>query len=384
MRYHHYIRAFATTLVLLMWWSLMWSQSTLEFQGQLSLLSSYSPDNELEGYFGGRYIPELSFAIPLDSSQTKLLDFEASGNMYANTLFSFFDDSESDGSVQPYRIWARYTSSQFELRAGLQKIDFGSATLLRPLQWFNQIDPRDPLQLTNGVYGVLGRYYFLNNANIWLWALIGNDKTRGFDAIETNNKIPEFGGRYQHPTPNGEIALSYHHRNANSTHLSFVPQFEKIPEHRFGLDGKWDLTVGVWFEAAVIHKTEDLGILTNQTHLNFGMDYTFGLGNGLHVVLEHLTSATDDSFFGFEEKVNLTGTAISYPLGFFDNISTVVLYNWTAKDIILNAIYSRDFGSISGYFMAYYNPSTVVGFQQNELVNQFEGPGVRIMLVYNH
>ena len=28
------------------------------------------------------------------------------------------------------------------------------------------IDPRDPLQLTNGVWGLLGRYYFMNNANL--------------------------------------------------------------------------------------------------------------------------------------------------------------------------------------------------------------------------
>merc|ERR1712127_1137306 len=105
-------------------------------------------------------------------------------------------------------------TNQFELRVGLQKIDFGSASLLRPIQWFNQIDPRDPLQLTNGVYGVLGRYYFLNNANIWLWTLYGNEKTRGFDALETNKKVPEFGGRIQYPTKKGEIALSYHHRSA--------------------------------------------------------------------------------------------------------------------------------------------------------------------------
>jgi len=360
------------------------AQQKLEFDGQISLFSSYSPDNDLEGFLGGRYIPELSYTIPIDSAQSRMLDFEASANISGSSLFSFFDEASTDGTVQPYRLWARYTSNQFELRAGLQKIDFGSALLLRPIQWFNQIDPRDPLQLTNGVYGLLGRYYFLNNANIWLWALIGNEQTRGFDAIETNKKIPEFGGRYQHPMSKGEIAISYHHRNANSTHLAFIPQFEKIPEHRFGLDGKWDLTSGIWFEASVIHKTEDLGILTNQTHLNFGADYTFGIGNGLHVVVEHLTSATDVSFLGFEEKVNLTGTTFSYPLGFFDNLSSVVLYNWTAKDIIFNAIYNHEFGEISGYFMAYYNPSTVVGFQQNELVNQFAGPGIRVMLVYNH
>ena len=35
--------------------------------------------------------------------------------------------------------------------------------------------------------------------------------------------------------------------------------------------------------------------------------------------------------------------------------------------------------------MAFYNPDTPQqGIQQNELVNQFAGPGIRLMLVYNH
>ena len=60
-------------------------------------------------------------------------------------------------------------NKNIENRLGLQKIDFGSALLIRPLQWFNQIDPRDPLRLTNGVYGILFRQYFNDNSNIWLW-----------------------------------------------------------------------------------------------------------------------------------------------------------------------------------------------------------------------
>ncbi len=371
-------------IIFMMWTSIVFGQQRVEFEGQFSFFSNYSPDNEFEGFLGGRYIPKLSYGMPIDSTQSRLIDFEASANIFGNTLFSPFDDASWDGNIQPYRLWARYTANQFEVRVGLQKIDFGVARLLRPIQWFNQIDPRDPLQLTNGVYGVLGRYYFLNNANIWLWALIGNDKTRGFDAVETNKNIPEFGGRYQHPTSKGEIALSYHYRSANSTNLAFVTQFEKIPEHRIGLDGKWDLTIGLWFEAAIIHKTKNLGILTDQTHFNIGMDYTFGIGNGLNVILEHLTTAADSSFLGFDNTANLTGTTISYPLGFFDTLSGIFLYNWTAKDVIFNMIYNHDFGEVSGYLMAYYNPSTVIGFQQNELINQFSGPGVRIMFVYNH
>ncbi len=366
------------------WSTFVVGQQKVEFEGQFIMVGSYSPDNQMEGFLGSRYIPEASYLIPMDSAQTRFFDFEASANINGNILFSPFDTSSLDGNIQPYRVWARYNAKQFELRVGLQKIDFGSASLLRPIQWFNQIDPRDPLQLTNGVYGVLGRYYFLNNANIWLWALYGNEKTRGFDAIETNKTIPEFGGRIQYPTKKGEIAFSYHHRAANSTSVEFLPQFEKIPEHRFGLDGKWDVGVGLWFETALIYKTKDVGFLTHQALFNIGTDYTFGIGNGVNVMLEHLAVALDNQFLGLENTTNVSAAMVSYPLGFFDNISGVFLYNWTAENFTFNINYNHQFEKISAYVMAYYNPSAISGIQQNDLVNQFSGPGIRLMIVYNH
>jgi len=113
------------------------------------------------------------------------------------------------GHDKPYRFWARYSAKQVELRIGLQKINFGSASMLRPLMWFDQVDPRDPLMLTDGVWGILGRYYFLNNANIWLWGLYGNDNRKGWEIFNSQKTIPEFGGRLQIPVPKGESGFSF-------------------------------------------------------------------------------------------------------------------------------------------------------------------------------
>lgn len=363
----------------------IFAQKKLEFDGQVSLISSFSPDNDLDWFVGGRYIPELSYKIPIDSFQS--IDFEASANLSIRSLFHPFDTAQSDIDLNSYRLWTRYTSKQFEGRIGLQKIDFGSATLLRPMQWFNQIDPRDPLQLTNGVYAALGRYYFLNNANIWLWTLYGNEKTRGFDAVITNRKIPEIGGRVQYPVPKGEIAISYHHRSANSMDLlTGFPEYqhEKIPENRIGIDGKWDLKVGLWLEAMHSHKSKNVGQFTNQTLLNVGTDYTFGIGNGLNVIAEHLLASFDETAFGFENTANFSALTASYPLGFFDTINTIFYYNWTAKNTTVFINYQHQFKHLTGYLMAYYNPATQQGIQQNDLVNNFSGPGIRLMLVYNH
>ena len=131
------------------------AQDSLSLKGQASAWMLYNGDNNLPVYMGGRYIPQLNYDLQL--KRDKHIDFEASFNINGNAGFNPFDTIKADGQVKPYRLWARYSSRQFEVRAGLQKINFGSASLLRPLMWFDQVDPRDPLKLTDGVWGVLGK-----------------------------------------------------------------------------------------------------------------------------------------------------------------------------------------------------------------------------------
>ncbi|MDP3446057.1 MAG: hypothetical protein Q8T08_24615, partial [Ignavibacteria bacterium] len=332
--------------------------------------------------FGGRYIPQLSYIIEFEKARK--IDFEAAVNLYGNLSFQPFDTLDVDGNIKAYRLWGRYTGEQFELRTGLQKIDFGTAFLLRPLQWFDEVDPRDPLKFTTGVYGALGRYYFLNNANIWAWVLFGNENPRGFEVMKTNTSFPEFGGRIQYPSPKGEIALTYHHRTANSEELMVVPSFEEIPENRIGIDGKWDVKVGLWIEASYIHKSQNVGILTNQSFCTFGMDYTFGIGNGLNVIAEHMISTMNEDAFQFTNSANISASMLSYPIGFFDNITGSLFYAWSNQAFSYFLNYEHQFKKITGYLMAYYNPESTQYNLGSDFSNNFSGPGFRIMLVYNH
>ena len=375
---------FLSAMLYLFFTSQAQAQNTFNFDGQLSGVVNWSPENDAYGFLNGRYIPELNYDWKLDSIHS--LYFEASANMYGSVFAYKGDSLISEGNIQPYRIYARFTGNRYEARVGLQKIDFGSAMILRPLQWFNEIDPRDPLQLTNGVYAALGRYYFLNNANIWVWGLIGNVNTRGFDAVKPNPEIPEFGGRFQYPVPKGELALSYHHRYAD---VSEFPQFatlDAIPENRIGLDGKWDVGVGLWFESAYIKKQQNVGELTNQTLFTLGSDYTFGIGSGLNVVFEHMVLGYDESNIGFATHYNTSAVSISYPIGFFDHLSFFTTYSWEFRAASYFLNYQHDFRKITGYFMAYFTPKTSSSFvyNSNDFVNSFTGPGLRVMLVFNH
>lgn len=250
---------------------------SLRFSGQVSAWTLYNSDKSMSLWMGGRYLPQLNFSI--NNRQSKF-DTEISLNVNGMAGFKPFTNNITDGSVKLYRSWIRYSGNQYEVRLGLQKINFGSASMLRPLMWFDKIDPRDPLELTDGVWGVLGRYYFLNNLNIWAWSLYGNKQPSVWELVETNVQVPEFGGRMQIPLKKGEIAFSYHHRTADSRHLAKLYNeesynLERIPEDRFGIDGRWDVAVGLWFEASWTRKKEFL-LAPNMHLLNFGTDYIFG------------------------------------------------------------------------------------------------------------
>ncbi len=358
-------------------------QDTLKLKGQLSTWAHFNPENPYPLYIGGRYIPQLNYEIQLRKS--KLIDFELSANFYGDAGIHFFDSAYVDGNINPYRLWGRYSSEQLEIRVGLQKIDFGTAVMMRALRWFDQVDPRDPLRLTEGVWAGLSRYYFLNNVNIWFWCLYGNKNLKGMEVVKTNSDIPELGGRIQSPVPRGEAGLSYHHRVADSRDLNGVVQpFSEIQENRIGLDAKWDLIVGLWLEAAWVNKSEDLGILKNQEVITLGTDYTFSVGSGLSVSLEHMLMAFDEKAFEFSNTSNFTGLSMNYPIGMFDNISAIFYYDWTNNSIYNFVNWFRQFDRTTFYVMAYWNPENNQMPTMRDGANLYGGIGLQLMFVFNH
>lgn len=354
---------------------------TLIFKGQLSAWLNLNQGNDLPVWSGGRYIPQLNYSVKYPKD--RLLDFEASANISGQAGFHPFDTASVFGDITPYRIWARYSTKQMEFRLGLQKINFGSATMFRPLMWFDQIDPRDPLQITNGVYGFLSRYYYKNNANLWFWALYRNDKPKTWEVSGTNKIYPELGGRFQAPTKKGEVAISYHSRMVDMSATNYM--LAEVPENRVGIDGKWDLGIGLWYEAAWIHKHRSVGIFQNQEIMTLGADYTFGVGSGLNAIFEQFLVSYDEKAFAFENATTLSALTLSLPVGMFHNISAIVYYDWVNQESYNFLNWKRQFKKFYLYVMAYWNPEqTVLPQQGNTTTNLLAGRGVQIMLVFNH
>lgn len=357
------------------------------FRGQWVNWSNFNFSDNFYNQWGTRYIPTLSGSYSLNEQWEA--DLVASANLLGTLTVADWKFAES-GQLRPYRLWMRLSSSQFELRAGLQKISFGSASMLRPLMWFDQIDPRDPLQLTDGVYAILARYYFLNNTNIWLWGLYGNKENRGWDISPSDRKIPEFGGRLQLPFGPGEFALSYHHRETAADSLAVLPgsgltHFPSFTQDRIAVDGKWDLGTGIGFEYVLERNHDAHPVKPWVNQFATGLDYTFGIGNGLGFILEHLLWSQSSGVFRKAERVNFSAISLSYPTGPGDMITGMVYYNWTGREWYRFIGWEREFQYFSLHIMAYWNPDDRFNLYPNAAEgNLFSGKGLQLMIELNH
>lgn len=368
-------------VVLLVWHPPVFSQTT-GFHGQLSGWITGSEDQGPVSQTGFRYIPELFVEHPFTNALT--FDVELSADIYG--AFSVHDakSNETDSDVKAYRVWGRLAGDQFEVRTGLQKLNFGSATLFRPLRWFDRIDPRDPLKLTKGVYGLLSRIYFQNNVNIWLWGLYGNNDVKGQEIAPTKKNRPEFGGRLQAPVYTGELGVTFHHRQADFTRLSSalgtVSRDSSVDESRLGLDGKWDIGVGAWFEGAVTRYQTETSHLKYQQALTLGMDYTFGIGNGLNTVGEYYIAGTGSRLFDKGDSSEFLGLSVNYPTGLTDTVSAIVYYDTDKKDWYRTLTWQRLFNDWSVYLIGFWNPGS--SFVDGSA--GFSGKGFRLLVVFNH
>lgn len=356
----------------------------LVHSGQLSGYTAINPGPNSSSLSGLRYIPAINFSIPAWDDIN--IEGEFSINSYTNLSFSG-GESDLSGKIEPYRGWIKLSGKRFEVRAGLQKINFGSASILRSLMWFDRMDARDPLQLTGGVYGLLGRYYFSNNANIWLWGLYGNSEPRGWDYLKSDKRRPEFGGRLQLPIPSGEMALSYHNRKIDDLLAPPDPLLPALSidhtEQKFGFDIRADIVVGIWAEATA---KRNIGFIPEwERMLTVGSDYTFGIGNGLAVTAEYLTFASAATLGG-ESSASDSFVALSanYPLSVISTLSGMVYLNPTDGDLYRFLNLSLVFDRFSYYIIGYWNPDNYKLFNTEAGTNPFNGKGFNIMVVLNY
>ncbi len=343
------------------------AQST-SFQGQASGWLALTKEPEI----GLRYIPEFRLASSLDDERT--VDAEIALNSRAALPFESPGDFDSD--IELYRLWLRYSSSQFEARLGLQKVNFGPAKIMRSLMWFDRLDPQDPFKLTDGVYAMLTRYYFLNNANVWVWGLPGSDTLKGLEFVKTDDDHVELGGRFQFPIPRGELAVSYNRRRVDPEDWDSKmtgPLTDGL-ENRLAVDGIWDIGIGLWFEALAERTKIDSDQQMLRGLVTIGGDYT--LESGIHLLYEHFVQSTGSEIDQMDLISNLSALSADYAIGIMDRINAIAYFDWEQKDAYAYIGWQRTYDNWQINLLAFSN--------REDSTAAFSGKGVQCIVTYNH
>jgi len=357
-----------------------------DWQGQLSTVGDFHKSSDVyTSQFGLRYLPNWSLVVPWP---TALFDTEISININTSFIQPIDGERKTNFELRPYRLWFRRSTDKLELRAGLQKITFGPARIFRSLMWFDKLNPTDPLQLTEGVWGIRARRDFTNNSNVWLWGLLWNKESKGYELFPTKKNNVEFGGRFQLPVPRGEIGFSGHNRIISNKdiplYLDINSMSKSVPEVRGAIDGFFDLGIGLWFESAIIHASYGEDFPNWQSFLTIGSDYTLGIGNGLSVTAEHFLFSQNDKPFATDSAINMTGLMLTYPINIFDNLSGFVFHSWDAELTFFYASWQRSYDDWTIILNTFFSTDSESPFSFGQSISDFSSRGIQLMLIYNH
>jgi hypothetical protein len=326
-----------------------------------------------------RYIPDVTFQDAFSGDY--LWDINASTNIFVD--YQSHPESSVSSTAELYRLNAQLKTPQSDIRLGLQEINFGPALILRPLRWFDQISPVDPLKLTEGVKGLRYRYFFMNNANIWLWTLYGNDDPKGYELVATKDGTPEVGGRFQYPVGSGELGFSFHGRKTERMGFSGTSTGEDLFERRYALDGKWDLGPGLWYEYVIIDQGAGSEVNTNWFKmLTIGADYTLAIGQGIHVLAEHLANGASNEAMTWDNSDQTSALQLNYPVGILDAVTFMEIYAWKPKQGFHYFRWDRTYDN-----WAFSLGVFISSGQSNDSTlgpSAFSGDGIQAVIRFNH
>ena len=279
------------------------------------------------------YIPTLSAYYEL--SRGKMVDLEWAYRFGR----SYIGDSLEEHYEKPYRGWLRYSTQRIEARLGLQKVSFGPARVLRPLAWFDTIDPEDPIAQTEGVEAFRLRFFPSNSWALWTWIMK--------DVSDTLS----YGGRGELSTSLGEWGFTLH-------------QDTDVSNTQVGIDFRYDGFIGFWNESVMI-KSDNIEI----DMITVGADYTLPIASGVLIMTESMfisskqnTTTSDQTFTAF---------MASLPVGMFHNVMLISSLDWDENNTYNYLRWSSTYDNLSINCMASINP--------NEVGNSFQ-----LMFIYNH
>jgi hypothetical protein len=181
--------------------------------------------------------------------------------------------------------------------------------------------------------------------------------------------------------------LTYHHRQFDLSPLPGAPVVlpaERVPESRVGLDGKWDLGIGLWFEGTLTHQDSELLPEPWQRAYTLGADYTLGWGNGLNLLAEHLRLDRSASAFSSGDGVDFSAFFLRYPVSVFVDLTAIFYYDWKEKEFYRFLSWQRTYDRWRFNIIAFWNPDEFLIYTAQPGANPFSGKGIQLTAAFNY
>lgn len=216
---------------------------------------------------------------------------------------------EQSGWVEEYdaeifRAWVRLEKDNLKVRAGRQQILFGAGALFRPLGFFDTRVISGIVPLTRGVDGLRTTYFTSDTSLLENWIV---------PADISDRLIIGFRGERLLGGIEAGVALQYH----PVTDLDFLSLFNR-ELLQMGYHLKGEKEIGFWNESRLDIQLDAPG-KPMRLDTVVGADYTFDVGQGLHVLAEYFISAQERGFVRTDLKnerlIQLIGAQLDQPVG---------------------------------------------------------------------
>ena len=283
--------------------SLLWAFD-IDFEGRFRTGSQWVVDSPaFHKDFDSDLELRLGFLGTLLETDNWVLDFEFSADALQVDGPSEQAGLREETELDFFRAWLRLDNGESKIRGGRQKILFGSGSIFRPLGLFDTRDVTGVVPQTRGVDGLRVTHFLSPTTLIETW-LIPAKKNDAF--------IFGLRGELFWNDIEAGAMVQYHPKSD----LEGLPGFNQEMV-QMGYHLKGEMEVGFWNESRLDIEMKPSEPTQFDTVL--GLDYTFDVGEGLHVLAEYFLTTRSKGFSLIDTKGQSSyqqiGIAVDQPVG---------------------------------------------------------------------
>lgn len=232
------------------------------------------------------------------------LDYELSADAKYADGPSVQSGLREETDVDFFRAWLRWDNGNLQLRGGRQKILFGSGSIFRPLGLFDTRDVTGVVPETRGVDSFRATYFLDETTSVEGWVVPAKANARMIAGMRWEGIV---GG-----VESGWV-VQYHPKTKLNDLADFSQEMIQLGTH---LKGEYH--IAYWNESR-LDIERNAGEHPLRFDTVFGADYTFDVGEGLHVLAEYFFTTRQRDFTQTDLKgqrsIHQFGLLLDQPVG---------------------------------------------------------------------